>query len=41
MVFIIDENCVRFDKWFWVVCFYKICILVKEVIEGGKVYYNS
>lgn len=32
---------VRLDKWFWVVCFYKICVLVWEMIEGGKVYYNG
>lgn len=32
---------VRLDKWLWVVCFYKICVLVCEMIEGGKVYYNG
>lgn len=29
------------DKWLWVVRFYKICVLVREMIEGGKVYYNG
>lgn len=32
---------VRLDKWLWVVRFYKIRALVREMIEGGKVYYNG
>lgn len=41
--FILVEDVVGMciDKWLWVVCFFKMCFIVKNVIEGGKVYYNG
>ncbi|AQS40521.1 heat shock protein Hsp15 [Shewanella psychrophila] len=32
---------VRLDKWLWAARFYKTRAIAKEMINGGKVYYNG
>ncbi|MEI2681315.1 ribosome-associated heat shock protein Hsp15 [Erwinia aphidicola] len=32
---------VRLDKWLWAARFYKTRAAAREMIEGGKVHYNS
>ena len=32
---------VRLDKWLWAARFYKTRSMAREMIEGGKVYYNG
>jgi len=37
----IQQDCVRLDKWLWAARFYKTRGLAKKAIEGGKVHYNG
>lgn len=32
---------VRIDKWMWVVCIFKICIIVVEVCKKGWISING
>ncbi|KEA51690.1 MULTISPECIES: ribosome-associated heat shock protein Hsp15 [Mangrovibacter] len=32
---------VRLDKWLWAARFYKTRAIAREMVEGGKVHYNS
>ena len=36
-----EKDAVRLDKWLWAARFYKTRTLAKEMIDGGKVYYNG
>lgn len=36
-----EENKVRLDKWLWAARFYKTRALAKQMIEGGKVFYQG
>ena len=38
-----DKNfdSVRLDKWLWTARFYKTRAIAKQMIDGGKVYYNG
>lgn len=37
-----DKNSgVRLDKWLWAARFYKTRALAKQMIDGGKVFYNG
>ena len=36
-----EKEAVRLDKWLWAARFYKTRTLAKEMIDGGKVYYNG
>lgn len=35
------NNTIRLDKWLWAARFYKTRTIAKEMIDGGKVHYNS
>lgn len=35
------DDAVRLDKWLWAARFYKTRALAREMIDGGKVHYNS
>lgn len=37
----IDNNAVRLDKWLWSARFYKTRAIAKQMIDGGKVFYNG
>lgn len=34
-------NSVRLDKWLWAARFYKTRAIAKQMIDGGKVFYNG
>lgn len=36
-----DKTDIRLDKWLWAARFYKTRAIAKEMINGGKVHYNS
>ncbi|HVL02476.1 MAG TPA: ribosome-associated heat shock protein Hsp15 [Dongiaceae bacterium] len=36
-----NDDKVRLDKWLWAARFYKTRTIAKEMIEGGKVHYDS
>ncbi|WP_394172014.1 ribosome-associated heat shock protein Hsp15 [Thalassotalea litorea] len=35
------DNQYRLDKWLWAARFYKTRAIAKQMIEGGKVFYNG
>ena len=36
-----DMSGVRLDKWLWAARFYKTRAIAKQMIDGGKVFYNG
>jgi len=36
-----DKNTARLDKWLWAARFYKTRAIAKQMIDGGKVFYNG
>lgn len=36
-----DSTPVRLDKWLWAARFYKTRAIAKQMIDGGKVFYNG
>lgn len=36
-----NPQSVRLDKWLWAARFYKTRAIAKQMIEGGKVFYNG
>ncbi|QBG35919.1 RNA-binding S4 domain-containing protein [Litorilituus sediminis] len=36
-----DNNATRLDKWLWAARFYKTRAIAKQMIDGGKVFYNG
>jgi len=36
-----EKNSVRLDKWLWAARFYKTRAIAKQMIDGGKVFYNG
>ncbi|NMP16999.1 ribosome-associated heat shock protein Hsp15 [Thalassotalea sp. Y01] len=37
----IENDSVRLDKWLWAARFYKTRAIAKQMIDGGKVFYNG
>ncbi|WP_371187727.1 ribosome-associated heat shock protein Hsp15 [Thalassotalea maritima] len=37
----IENTAVRLDKWLWAARFYKTRAIAKQMIDGGKVFYNG
>ena len=37
----IEDSAVRLDKWLWAARFYKTRAIAKQMIDGGKVFYNG
>jgi len=37
----IENNATRLDKWLWAARFYKTRAIAKQMIDGGKVFYNG
>lgn len=38
---ITDNSPIRLDKWLWAARFYKTRAIAKQMIDGGKVFYNG
>ena len=36
-----ENNSTRLDKWLWAARFYKTRAIAKQMIDGGKVFYNG
>ncbi len=36
-----ESNSTRLDKWLWAARFYKTRAIAKQMIDGGKVFYNG
>ncbi len=36
-----NSNSTRLDKWLWAARFYKTRAIAKQMIDGGKVFYNG
>lgn len=36
-----DSSTTRLDKWLWAARFYKTRAIAKQMIDGGKVFYNG
>ena len=36
-----ETNTTRLDKWLWAARFYKTRAIAKQMIDGGKVFYNG
>ncbi len=36
-----EKNSTRLDKWLWAARFYKTRAIAKQMIDGGKVFYNG
>jgi ribosome-associated heat shock protein Hsp15 len=36
-----QKNAIRLDKWLWAARFYRTRAIAKQMIDGGKVFYNS
>jgi len=36
-----ENNSIRLDKWLWAARFYKTRAIAKQMIDGGKVFYNG
>lgn len=36
-----QSNVTRLDKWLWAARFYKTRAIAKQMIDGGKVFYNN
>ena len=36
-----DNSATRLDKWLWAARFYKTRAIAKQMIDGGKVFYNG
>ena len=37
----LSNSAVRLDKWLWAARFYKTRAIAKQMIDGGKVFYNG
>ncbi|MBA6232853.1 MULTISPECIES: ribosome-associated heat shock protein Hsp15 [unclassified Colwellia] len=37
----IENTSIRLDKWLWAARFYKTRAIAKQMIDGGKVFYNG
>ncbi|WP_286264513.1 RNA-binding S4 domain-containing protein [Thalassotalea atypica] len=37
----VDSTATRLDKWLWAARFYKTRAIAKQMIDGGKVFYNG
>jgi len=37
----LQSNATRLDKWLWTARFYKTRAIAKQMIDGGKVFYNG
>lgn len=37
----IENSATRLDKWLWAARFYKTRAIAKQMIDGGKVFYNG
>ena len=37
----LQKNSVRLDKWLWAARFYRTRAIAKQMIDGGKVFYNG
>jgi len=37
----IENSSIRLDKWLWAARFYKTRAIAKQMIDGGKVFYNG
>jgi len=37
----VKKTSIRLDKWLWAARFYKTRALAKQMIDGGKVFYNG
>jgi len=37
----IENSSTRLDKWLWAARFYKTRAIAKQMIDGGKVFYNG
>lgn len=35
------KNSIRLDKWLWAARFYRTRAIAKQMIDGGKVFYNG
>ena len=35
------KNAIRLDKWLWAARFYRTRAIAKQMIDGGKVFYNG
>lgn len=36
-----QSNSIRLDKWLWAARFYRTRAIAKQMIDGGKVFYNG
>ncbi|MFT5297570.1 MAG: ribosome-associated heat shock protein Hsp15, partial [Colwellia sp.] len=36
-----ENTSIRLDKWLWAARFYKTRAIAKQMIDGGKVFYNG
>jgi ribosome-associated heat shock protein Hsp15 len=36
-----EDTSIRLDKWLWAARFYKTRAIAKQMIDGGKVFYNG
>jgi len=36
-----ENNSIRLDKWLWAARFFKTRAIAKQMIDGGKVFYNG
>jgi len=37
----VNNTAIRLDKWLWAARFYKTRAIAKQMIDGGKVFYNG
>jgi ribosome-associated heat shock protein Hsp15 len=37
----LKNNSVRLDKWLWAARFYRTRAIAKQMIDGGKIFYNG
>ena len=37
----LKNNSIRLDKWLWAARFYRTRAIAKQMIDGGKIFYNG